>query len=89
MIRKGEAPESLPHIEAVTMKMPTPRPQKMPKSPYAKRKASFFLGQKTHEHLMKICKENNISQQQIFEESLNGWLRAMGEPSADELEKSE
>ncbi|HEY1246640.1 MAG TPA: hypothetical protein VGF29_17585 [Hyphomicrobiaceae bacterium] len=48
-------------------------------------KATFTLPKAVHRHLLTLCLDLNVSQQQLFMQALDVWLRQRGEPSVQEL----
>jgi hypothetical protein len=48
-------------------------------------KATFTLPKVVHRHLLTLCVDLNVSQQELFMRALDVWLRQNGEPSVKEL----
>lgn len=75
--KRGGALDDLPITEPHEVIIPEPRPEKAPK--VTKIKASFFLEPEDHALISEICFRRKISQQQVFEAALHGWLQTTGE----------
>jgi hypothetical protein len=73
--KRGSALDNIPASSAAPVAMlPKPRHESADKI-----KASFFISRDTHEKLVELRKTHKISQQQVFAEALDMYLKALGE----------
>jgi hypothetical protein len=71
--------------------LPTPGRSQAPYEPRNRTKdaavvkATFTLPKAVHRHLLTLAIDLNVSQQQLFMQAIDLWLRQRGEPSVQEL----
>ena len=68
-----KAPKPVPYV-------PRPRTKGAPVV-----KATFTLPKAVHRHLLRLAVDLNVSQQQLFMQALDVWLRQRREPSVQDL----
>lgn len=71
--------------------LPTPGQSRAPYEPRTRTKdapvvkATFTLPKAVHRRLLMLSAELDLSQQQLFMQALDAWLRERGEPSVQDL----